>query len=338
MSTVPHPSHPGWWIIKYYPQGKKGGLKTETIKGGTLAQARAIEMQLRREARGLGQVGDVSPTIAEAIPYFLDDYRLDHLPGGVAVMARYLARWSGELGNLRFSMLAPRLIDEYKRRRLAAGIKPATINKELSALSSIARWAKERNYCATLPEIKRFPRKLTKAPLPDVPTREELLALINCIRWPACGLFACLYFAGLRASEASGLRAEQIHLEAGMMIVRGKGNKERVVPIVDELRPVLARRLGEISTGLLWPTRAGKRITDLKKYIAVAKVSAGIKRHIHPHLLRHAFGTHATMSGVGLRSLQYAMGHSSPVTTEVYTTLSSQAIIDDVRKFGKRGS
>ncbi len=338
MSTAPHPTHPGWWIIRYYPQGKAGGLKTETVRGGTMAQARAIEMQLRREARGVSHAVDASPTIAQAIPYFLDDYRLDHLPGGVAVMARYLARWSGELGNLRFPMITPRLIDEYKRRRLGSGVKPTTINKELSALSSIARWAKERGYSSSLPDIKRFPRKLTKAPLPDVPTREELLAVINCMRWPACGLFACLYFAGLRASEASGLRAEQVHVEAGMMIVRGKGNKERVVPIVDELRPVLIRRLTEISTGLMWPTRNGRRITDLKKYIATAKVAAGLTRHIHPHLLRHAFGTHATMSGVGLRSLQYAMGHSSPVTTEVYTTLSSQAIIDDVKKFGKRKS
>ncbi len=76
-------------------------------------------------------------------------------------------------------------------------------------------------------------------------------------------------------------------------------------------------------------------MSDLDKMIDLAKARAGITRRIYPHLLRHAFGTHATMGGVNLRTLQIAMGHTSSHTTEIYTTLGSNAIIDELTgKFG----
>jgi len=251
-------------------------------------------------------------------------------------MARYLKRWGRIIGRFKFASLTAATLEEYKHGRLAEGIKPTSINKELSALSGLCKWAVEQGYCQSMLTIKRFPRKMTKAPLPDVPTRSEVLALINCMIWPKCGLFACLYYAGLRASEAAELTADKVHLDGGVLIVRGKGNKERPVPIVDELRPYLVRRLSEIDGGLLWGSRSGARITDLKKIIRLAKIRAGLTRHFYPHLLRHAFGTHATQMGVNLRSLQYAMGHTTSQTTEIYTTLSSDAIIKELRgKFGR---
>lgn len=336
MSVVPHPSHPGWWQIKYYPDGKRGGLKVLTLKGGSLANAMSIERNLRLSQRETLARIDLHPTVAEAIPFFLADYRLEHLPSGVEVMSRYMARWAVIIGKLKFPALSVVVVDDYKRRRIEQGIKPTTINKELSALSDLSKWAAGKGYCEQPLKIKRFPAKMTKAPLPDVPTREEVLSLIDSMIWPRCGLFACLYYGGLRASEALHLTADKVHLDIGMMRVRGKGNKERTVPIVDDLRPYLERRLREKETGLLWTSRSDAKMSGLRKIIQLASIRAGITRHIYPHLLRHAFGTHATMGGVGLRTLQKIMGHTTSKTTEIYTTLSDQAVISELTgKFGR---
>ena len=72
----------------------------------------------------------------------------------------------------------------------------------------------------------------------------------------------------------------------------------------------------EVEEGYLWTTRNDRPITDLKKIVKLAIERAGLTRHIYPHLLRHAFGTHATMSGVNIRTLQKVMGHTSVRTTD----------------------
>lgn len=94
---------------------------------------------------------------------------------------------------------------------------------------------------------------------------------------------------GLRKLEATGLLVENIFLERSMMIVRGKDNKQQVVPVVDQLRPYIEKRLSETKNGLMWPTRTENENTDLKKIIKLAKERSGLMRHIYPHLLRHVF-------------------------------------------------
>lgn len=336
MSVNPHPTHKGWWVIRCYPHGRSGGVKTFTLKKGTRADALKVEREILLQASpSKGKATQTFPTVKSVYLDFIEYYRMEHLPGGVEVMERYLGRWVAFLGKNRFVDITQSRIESYKQERLREGIKPTTINKELSALNVLCNWAQEMGYCDEI-KIKRFPAKLTRSPLPDVPTREEVLALIDCMIWPRCGLFYCLYYGGLRKSEAIYLRKEDVYLDRGVMLVLGKGNKERVVPIVPQLRPVLEKRFLEVEKGLLWTTRNGKPITDLKKIIKLAKERSGLTRHIYPHLLRHAFGTHATMAGVGMRSLQNIMGHTSVKTTEVYTTLRNEALIEDLTsKFGK---
>lgn len=336
MSWRPHPTHKGWYQIIYYPNGRAGGQKVFTIKTAkSEAEVALIEAELRRESRQVTEVS-VFPAVDEVLPHYLASYRFDHLD--TTNVTRNLRRWKSYVGKLKFPAINATIVEIYKSDRLAAGIKPATINKELSALSGLLKWAAKapRHYCAKPDFIERFPDKMTKAPLPDVPTRAEVLALLDGAIWPRCGLLACMYYGGLRRGEATGLMAEYVYLDRSLMIVRGKGNKQRVVPIVDELRPWLARRLKEISSGLMWPTKNGKPIGDVKKVINLAAERAGLTRHIYPHLLRHAFGTHSTIDGVGMRHLQMIMGHTTVKTTEIYTTLSAEAIIAELTgKFGK---
>ena len=332
MSVLPHPTHAGWYHVRYRPDGYKGKERVITVKEGE-EEAHRIDQQIKQSSRGSRPIV-AYPIISDTILDYIKYYSLDHLD--TTNVTRSLRRWSRYVGQLQFNSVNSAHLEQYKHDRLKIEIKPITINKELSALCGLLKWGARKGYCSQPTFFERFSNKKTKSPLPDVPTREEVLALINSMIWPRCGLFACLYFGGLRAGEAKGLRAEDVHLSRNLLIVTGKGNKQRVVPIVDELVPWLKKRLQEVDSGLLWTTRTGKRLNDLDNIIHWAQKRAGITRRMYPHLLRHAYGTHSTMAGVNIRSLQYAMGHSSSATTELYTTLGSNAIIDEIRgKFGK---
>ncbi len=333
MSYNVHPTKgPGWWQIRHRPDGYRG--KQEVIAfEGTEEAARALDVSLKQAPRSK-KYPALFPAIKDAIDEYIRHYSLEHLD--TTNVTRSLRRWSTYVGRLRFNEVSEKILESYKHDRITMGIKPTTINKELSALCGIMKWAKKKGYCATIVDFDRFGAKKTKSPLPDVPTRAEVLALINSMIWPRCGFFACLYFGGLRAGEAKGLRREDVHLDRRLMIVTGKGNKQRVVPVVNELVPWFEKRLPEVPpSGLVWTSTRGHVMSDLDKMIDLAKARAGITRRIYPHLLRHAFGTHATMGGVNLRTLQIAMGHTSSHTTEIYTTLGSNAIIDELTgKFG----
>lgn len=334
MSVLPHPTKgPGWFQVRSRPDGYKGKEVVIVVQGEE--KAHAIDQQVKRSPRGGGRSPLAFPIINDTIPDYIKYYSLEHLD--TTNITRSLRRWGRYVGKLRFNAVNSTYLERYKHDRLDLGIKPTTINKELSALCGLLKWGAKKGYCSAPTFFERFGAKKTKSPLPDVPTREEVLAIINAMVWPRCGLFACLYFGGLRSGEAKGLRKEDVHLGRRLMIVTGKGNKQRVVPIVDALVPWLQKRLAEVSAGsLVWTTKTGKRLEDLDKIIELAKVRAGVTRRIYPHLLRHAYGTHATMAGVGLRALQNAMGHTSSHTTEIYTTLSNSAIIDEITgKFGK---
>lgn len=333
MSYHQHPTKgTGWWHIRHRPDGYKGKQQVISFEGSE-EEARALDISLKQSPKSK-KYPVIFPRIIDTIDEYIRHYSLEHLD--TTNVTRSLRRWSKYVGQLRFNEVTENILEHYKHDRLTVNVKPTTINKELSALRGLLKWSVKKGYCVTVPAFDRFGAKKTKAPLPDVPTRPEVLALINSMIWPRCGLFACLYFGGLRAGEAKGLRREDVHLDRRLMIVTGKGNKQRVVPIVNELVPWLEKRMKEVLPGgLMWTTAKGSRLEDLDKIIDWAKTRAGINRRIYPHLLRHAYGTHATMAGVGLRALQNAMGHSSSHTTEIYTTLGHNAIIDEITgKFG----
>lgn len=334
MSIRPHPTKgPGWWYINYRPEGRKG-KQVNQIYEGTEGGALEAEARLRRQNRATKI--STFPQLSEAAPEFIGAYELDHQPSGTDRTRRSLKILLKFFGKQLFTGITPALVSHYKEQRLKEGVTPSTINKELAALSSFCKWATEIGYCQPI-KIKRFPPKLTRAPFPNVPSQVEMLALINSMDWPKCGLFACLYLGGLRSAEAINLKAETILMEQSIMLVVGKGNKERVVPIIPSLKPILEKRLGEIQTGLMWPKRDGTPYQDLRSAIKWAAKRAGITRHINPHLFRHAFGVHTTESGVNLRQLQQVMGHSSSATTEIYSRLAAEALKKELGKFGTPG-
>jgi integrase/recombinase XerD len=156
-----------------------------------------------------------------------------------------------------------------------------------------------------------------------------------------------VYAAGLRVSEAVGLTVTQVKLEAGYLTVTGKGRKERAVPIgklarerlVAYLRDIRPQLLGRRLSPYLFVTRAGRAMSrqSFWKRLRRRALQAGIREHVSPHTLRHAFATHLVEGGADLRSVQLMLGHADIGTTEIYTHVARERLREVHKKFHPRG-
>lgn len=143
-----------------------------------------------------------------------------------------------------------------------------------------------------------------------------------------------LYACGLRVSELTGLQLVQLSMNQGVVRVFGKGSKERLVPVGEEalrwLQRYLAGPRGELLKGIpsdvVFPSRRGTQMTRQTFWyrIKIYAQRAGIKKHLSPHTLRHAFATHLLNHGADLRVVQMLLGHSDLSTTQIYTHVAQQ--------------
>jgi site-specific recombinase XerD len=321
-----HPTRKGWWQLDVYIDGKRRRPAFQ----GTELEAIEQEQWFKRKSRQKKSLGKPHK-ISQIVPDYLAEYTNDHRPQGVERTQRSIKILLQFFGAYGFDSLSPALIESYKSHRLKE-VKHTTINKELAALSGLCKWAAEKKYCAPI-KIRRFPDKLTKAPLPDVPHQLDIEIMLESMIWPKCGLYYCLYYGGLRAEEAANLLAEKVDLSLNTMRVIGKGNKERTVPVLKDLRPVLEKRLNEVKKGYLWAGESGNPLTDLRPNIRWALKRADLDAHITPHSLRHAFAVRAVLKKIPLRMIQIVLGHSSIKVTEIYTQLAMDQIATEFDNF-----
>jgi len=224
------------------------------------------------------------------------------------------------------------------------GLGKTSVARSLAAVRSLFRWLAQEGVVdqnpAALVSTPKLPRKL-----PRVPTVEEMNAVLDgsmpeVASFPERDqlLFELLYGCGIRNSELTGISLDDIRLSAEAILIRGKGKKERYVPFGDAVRaalgaylPVRQRLLNEakkITPALLINQRGGRLTTRsvgrIIKKIAVAK---GLPSDVHPHTLRHAFGTHMLEEGADLRAIQEMLGHERLSTTQRYTQLSTKHVL-----------
>lgn len=159
-------------------------------------------------------------------------------------------------------------------------------------------------------------------------------------------LLELLYATGLRVSELSTLRLQQVHLEPGYVLVHGKGGKERIVPMgecaVDALKVYLEEVRAILVKGLsfreVFLNSRGRPLSrqGIWKLIKQHALRAGIHVNITPHVLRHSFATHLLENGVDLRSLQSMLGHSDIATTQIYTHVARTRLKEIHQKYHPR--
>jgi integrase/recombinase XerD len=219
----------------------------------------------------------------------------------------------------------------------------ATVARKVACLRSFYRHLRREGAIEHDPTAElRGPRKTQR--LPQVLSRDEVLRLLSRPRGtdPRAlrdrALLEVMYACGLRASEAIGLELADIDLEEGVLCARGKGSKERLVPIgreaVAAVRAYCARGrpllVGNGSQTRLFLNRRGTPLTrqGLYKIVQGYARGAGLEQKMSPHTLRHTFATHLLAGGCDLRSLQEMLGHADLATTQIYTHLSAERLKD----------
>ena len=149
-------------------------------------------------------------------------------------------------------------------------------------------------------------------------------------------LLELLYGSGLRATELVSLPVRAFSPDRPFLIVRGKGDKERLVPLSDRARTALSAWLPLRVGGNIWMFPSGKSYLSrvrLFQLIRALAAAAGIPpERVSPHVLRHAFATHMLEGGADLRALQMMLGHADIATTEIYTHVDSQRLVELVNR------
>ena len=157
----------------------------------------------------------------------------------------------------------------------------------------------------------------------------------------------CLYSCGLRVSELINLKISEINFDDEYIKVIGKGNKQRITPINQNLIIYFKNYINEIrskikidkkNTDYLFINRRGKKISRVLVFNIVKEAcqKAGIKKNISPHTFRHSFATHLVEGGADLRAVQEMLGHSNITTTEIYTHLDTKYLKEEMTNFHPR--
>lgn len=262
----------------------------------------------------------------------------------IKAYGRDLALFSAYIGARQWKQIDHIAIRGFLAQLYEKGLSKTSVARALAAVRSLYRWLAREGM------IEQNPAKLVVTPklpkrLPRVPTIEEMNSVIDG-QMPEVAafpdrdrlIFELLYGCGIRNSELTGINLDDIRLSAEAILIRGKGKKERYVPFGDAVKSALGAYLPErervfleskkTSTALLVNHRGGRLTTRsvgrIVKKIAVAK---GLPSDVHPHTLRHAFGTHMLEEGADLRAIQELLGHERLATTQRYTQLSMKHVL-----------
>ncbi|HEY5317481.1 MAG TPA: site-specific tyrosine recombinase XerD [Solirubrobacteraceae bacterium] len=268
----------------------------------------------------------------------LEAYRSDLLQYGEFLAGRGLDPLTVDHADLAAFM--SELAEGANGRRPVAA---ATLQRKVACLRSFYRHLRRDQMIERDPTAElRGPRRSKR--LPKVLSRDEVRHLIEQPSGSSAAalrdraLLETMYACGLRASEAVGLELSELDLEVGILRARGKGSKERLIPIgtkaIEALRAYAERgRPGLVGIRderhLFVNLRgAGLSRQGLYKIIQRHARSAGLEDRMSPHTLRHTFATHLLAGGCDLRSLQEMLGHADIGTTQIYTHLSTDRLRD----------
>lgn len=263
---------------------------------------------------------------------------------------KFLVWLSGKSTMLRHVELAD--VEEFMATLHDLGISPRSQARIVSGLRSFFRFMRMEGY------IEIDPTEMIEAPhigfhLPEYLTVDEIDAMIASIDADSeeavrnRAIIEVLYGCGLRVSELCNLEIGRLYLTDGYLVVRGKGSKERLVPLAEptiraiadylEVRATISAKAGE-EHYLFVSARRGTRISRSMIFRIVRLLAdlAGIRRTISPHTLRHSFATHLLEGGANLRAIQQMLGHESIAATEIYLHVDRSQLREEILTYHPR--
>jgi integrase/recombinase XerD len=275
---------------------------------------------------------------------FLDYLKIEKglAPLTIAAYSTDIGQFSGFLEKRKRKLLSARRNDvrDFIQELFANSVDGRSVGRKLSALRHLYRYLLLDRLIEHDPTLnidspkqwKVLPKSLAidevnamlAAPLP---TNHKLATAIAA---RDCAMLEVFYAGALRVSEIVSARLEDLKLEFGYVLVRGKGDKERIVPLgksaqdalvkyIRDSRPVLA---GQRSSAYLFLGRGASKLTRQRVWQMVRAASMRAGRHASPHMLRHSCATHMVENGADLRTVQTILGHADISTTQVYTHLA----------------
>ena len=226
------------------------------------------------------------------------------------------------------------------------GIQPRSQARIISGVKSFYKFLRMEGFLDTDPTELLLTPKIGRH-LPEVLTIAEIDAMIDCIDMSKAegqrnrAIIETLYGCGLRVSELIGLQLSQLFMEERYVIIQGKGNKQRLVPIspvaIEQISLYLeqtrSRQVAQRgSEDILFLNRRGAMLTRQMIFHIVKQLCelAGVRKVISPHTLRHSFATHLLEGGANLRAIQQMLGHESITTTEIYVHIDRTRLRDEI--------
>ncbi len=283
--------------------------------------------------------------VGKAVADFLHHLReKNSSPHTIKAYAGDLENFAGYIGSRGWKQIDHIAIRGFLSQLYEKGLSKTSVARSLAAVRSLYRWLAQEGVVDSNPAKLVATPKLPKK-LPRVPTIEEMNSVLDG-KMPETASFPerdrlmleLLYGCGIRNSELTGINLDDIRLSAEAILIRGKGKKERYVPFGQTAKGALAAylparqallaKIGKNSTALLINHRGGRLTTrSVGRIIKKIAISKGLSPDVHPHTLRHAFGTHMLEEGADLRAIQELLGHERLATTQRYTQLSMKHVL-----------
>lgn len=256
-------------------------------------------------------------------------------------------------GGIALEAVTLDVLDNFVCTLADVGIQPRSQARIISGVKSFFRFLKLEGVVTKNPATL-LPTPRLGTHLPDVLTVEEIDTMITMIDMSTPegvrnrAIIETLYGCGLRVSELCDLRLSQVYVSDEYIIVEGKGEKQRLVPVSSQALDCIAdyvRRVRSLQTvkpgseDVLFLNRRGARLTRVMIFYVVKQLCelAGICKDVSPHTLRHSFATHLLEGGANLRAIQQMLGHESITTTEIYVHIDRSQLRREIMEHHPRG-
>lgn len=269
---------------------------------------------------------------------------------------RYLQFLSETLGIKNLGGVDLHHIEQYLEELSAMDLSASSVARNISSIRSFHEFAVVENFAEANPaELIDLPKKTKKLPevlsadevsqILETPNRETDVGIRNA------AVLETLYATGMRVSELTGLEQDNLIFEIGFIRVIGKGNKERLVPVGELAQSALEHYIEVVrpkyksdsspqkAKNKIFLSQRGNPLSRMSIWNIVndAAERAGIKKNVYPHIFRHSFATHLLEGGADLRAVQEMLGHSSIITTEIYTHVDRSLLHQVHKEFHPRG-
>jgi integrase/recombinase XerD len=276
---------------------------------------------------------------------FLDYLKVEKglAPLTVAAYTTDVGQFTGFLGKHKRTLLNARRneVRDFIQELFANAVDGRSVGRKLSALRHLYRYLLLDKLIGHDPTLNIDSPKQWKV-LPKSLARDEMEIMLRAPRSASKGkqgeaialrdraMLEVFYAGALRVSEIIAVKLEDLKLDLGYVLVRGKGDKERIVPLGKSAQEMLAGYMkhsrpvltGERTSPLLFLGRGARKLTRQRVWQMVRAASSSMERNASPHMLRHSCATHMVENGADLRTVQTILGHADISTTQVYTHLA----------------